>query len=338
MTIFLNVLKKLATEKLEDIFRACKAKSEDTYYNNTFNNRALSLTQSKKVKHLQDQISQFQGTGNDKADYQEIIDMILKENFEIQRARDEANEVRDQGDTVKSLTALVSSTNAFYNRLFEIEFPLLNKVDEATPEGCIYYHAVYYFGEEYFTPASNDAKIREQKEAKVIERLDMLSSLIKAIDPNAKNKLEQQIKASYQVLAILASDNLTIIGGNKKGVALPFSFYGVQATLPSQWFNPKAGRFESQFGEAKLKIEGIETLNKNKTSARISEDKSASSNRNRDESTSPVSPLKRSPIKMFSPSPVVTEDEAPHEEEVQDQVHEQEQEQEQEVRQESINP
>ncbi len=246
MTIFLIVLKKLIREQLKPVSNTLLVQSKSYGYN-----KQLSLDQKDIIDHLEEEVLKFEGTGDDESDTKTMVVLIESHRAKIQLARERHGKPREEGATITCISNLIFHSNGFLSKLKTFNFPLLNKLNTETPEGIIYYHAAYYFGEEIFNPlASIDLHIRAKKEEALHVRLQSLSEIIKP-----SHTLDERKERAMRHLMDLASDNKASIKPAKSSVAVPgVSFWGIQATAPTEWFAPSLGRFDEQFSQAARKI------------------------------------------------------------------------------------
>jgi hypothetical protein len=247
-TIFSLVLKKLIKEQLSPLSLGLARKAKSYGYNTD-----LSTDQKEVIDKLEGDILLFEASGHDDVDAAKIGDLVDKAREKIQSVREKYKEARDEGETITCLNNLKLHTNDFHKKLSSFKFGLLDKEYTETPENIIYFHAVYYFGEEIFVPKSGiDVEIRSQKEKKLEIRLKSLSELIKPT-----HTLDEQKERSIQVLEDLASDNKLAIKKEEGStpVAVPgLSFWGFQITAPTEWFAASEGRMGVQFNLAARRI------------------------------------------------------------------------------------
>ncbi|PWY56565.1 hypothetical protein DGG96_05420 [Legionella qingyii] len=259
MTIFLMVLKKLIKEQLSPLSASLDSKSK-TYGHN----KILSKEQKDLIDELSDKVVQYLSSGTDEENVKEITQLITDYRSSVQIKRESHGEPKDKGETIGCLNDLVFHISGFHDKLKAFkesgpyDFNLIDKEFKNNPEHIVYYHAVYYFGEEIFCPKSGiDVKLRAEKEKKLGDRLQSLFELIKP-----SHNLEEQKKRTLQVLGDLAEDNKRTLKKDKSSYTLPyFSFYGVALTLPTDWFSPSEGRLGEQLNLAIRKINEI-TLEK----------------------------------------------------------------------------
>lgn len=251
MTIFLNVLTKLISEKLSPLLNGLTGKSKGLGHNHN-----LSKEQYEIILALFSKIVPFKGTGNDAVDYVAVTTLIEAAREEIQAVREKHRVGRDDGETIGCINLLLSSTKLFYSKLNKLNFKLLNKVYTETPENIIYFHAAYYFGEDIFTPiGSIDLDIRDHKEDAVVKRLESLPKLIKPT-----STMEEQIDWSLRVLSDLATDNKAAIKPSKKKTAIPIpgiTFFGISLTAPMNMLSASEGRMGDQIKAAVIQIEKL---------------------------------------------------------------------------------
>lgn len=253
MSIFLIVLKRLIKDKLGPLAASLDSKSKSYGYNNE-----LSKDQKTLIDDLADLIVRFDGTDDDTADSAAIIKMLDSTREKVQVLRKHHGEPTDKGETILCLNNLKNHTGDFFKKIAEAEIDLLlDKPYTMNPVNIVYYHAAYYLGDDIFSPIiGSDVKIREKKEAAVWNRLSILSKLVDSVET-----LEGQKKHALQVLGDLSSDNRKIVLGDGTGYAIPgFSFWGIQATAPAEWFAAGEGRFNEEFKQAVRTIETMTEL------------------------------------------------------------------------------
>ncbi len=273
MTIFLMVLKQLIKEQLNktEAVLAYQATMPSIY------DQLLSLQKKSILDELEKQIIvEFKATGDDETDSKAIGKLIEVSRVLIQDAQEEHGKPRDSGDTLVMMSNLIFHTNAFYTKLdafnkqgklekiekvesqlqgkqAPVKLRLINYPYSKTPEHVIYYHAIFYFGEEIFKPCSGDLEIRKRKEDAVFERIQSLSERIKP-----EFGLSDRKERAMSALKDLSADNNHIITPkNTSAFGLPFlsvgGFFSVK--VPTKLFNPSEGRFGQQFSLAENTIE-----------------------------------------------------------------------------------
>ncbi|MCL9682979.1 hypothetical protein [Legionella maioricensis] len=274
MTIFLMVLKQLIKEQLN--------KAEATLgYQATLPliyEQLLSLQKKSILDELEKKIIvEFKATGDDETDSKAIGRLIEASRVLIQDAQEEHGKPRDSGDTLIMMSNLIFHTNAFYAQIdafnkqekpekidnkaesqiqgkqAPVKLRLINYPYSQTPENVIYYHALFYLGQEVFQPESSDLKVRKKKEDAVFERIQSLSERIKP-----EFGLSDRRERAMSALKDLSADNNHIITPkNTSSFGLPFlsvgGFFSVK--VPTKLFNPSEGRFGQQFSLAENKIE-----------------------------------------------------------------------------------
>lgn len=251
MTIFLKVLLKLISEQLGELSK--NLKSQTSYTSSYVYNSQLALEQKDKVDILDEKICNFIGANDDQKDMESVVKLLETYREEVRKLREKHKQPGEQGKTIETLNNLVFRTKNFYEKLKLFDFNLLNKTyDDKTPDGVVYYHATYYFGEEVFNPLKAiDHEIRKRKEESLKNRLIRLSELIKP-----EYDCLARAERTLEVLQDLASDNKKAIKKEEgKGFAIPgLSFWGLNLTAPSEWFSASEGRLGAQLTLAVSKI------------------------------------------------------------------------------------
>jgi hypothetical protein len=253
MTIFLMVLTKLIKKQLNHTVTELTGQAE---YPSVYN-QLLSLQKKNILEILESKISKVESSGNDENDANAIVKLLEAHRVQIQEKQEEHGKSRDTGETLTTISNLMFHTNSFYTKLAGFvtkkevtdKLSLINKTYTNNPEDVIYYHSVYYVGEEVFNPSSSkDVAIRNAKEEAICDRIQSLSERIKP----EFSLLERRSRA-LDILKDLATDNQNIINPKKSsGFSLPFFSLGgvVSLKVPKDWFNPSEGRFGQQFSIA----------------------------------------------------------------------------------------
>lgn len=258
MTIFLKVLIKLIRNHLGELSRNLQSQTA-SYTSSYIYNSDLSMQQKEKVDTLEEKIGAITGTNDDAKDMEYIVKLLETYRVEVKKVREKHGEQGEEGHTIKTLNNMVFRTKGFYGKLKSFEFNLLNKeYNDVTPDGVVYYHAAYYFGEEVFNPSKTiDPDIRKKKEDKLKNRLVILSELIKP-----EYDCLARADRTLGVLQDLASDNKQVIKkDDNKGIALPgLSFWGFSISTPSEWFSASEGRLGAQLNLAISKINELKEL------------------------------------------------------------------------------
>jgi hypothetical protein len=257
MTIFLMVLQKLIKEQLNPRSTDLDEKSKPKAYSYRWYNHELSRELKTLIDDLSDNIVKFTSDEDDKSSVNYITTLIKDTRENVGKKREEHGEPKDKGETMECLNKLSFDVEGLYKKLIEFKkigsltFDLLDMKYTNNPLFLIYYHAVYYFGEEIFHPKSNlDVKLRAEKEVRLGKRLQSLSELIKP-----EQTLDEQKERALQVLADLANDNKQVIKKDKSYYKLPgLTLYGVGLSIPTDWFSPSEGRLGEQFNLAVRKI------------------------------------------------------------------------------------
>ena len=246
MTIFLMVLKKLIKEQLSPLSTNLASQAKSYGYK-----KDLSLDQKDIIDKLEESILLFKGSkADDEGDVKKIHELIVAAHKKIQAARELHQEPKDSGSTIDCITKLMLRPAEFCDKLAEFKkIQFLNMEYSETPHNIIYFHAAYYLGDNVFNPLEGiDVQIRTKKEEKLQLRLEALSAIIKPTDTLAEQKLRCK-----QMVDDLASDNKLVIkkDDGAKNISLPgFSFWGVQMTVPKEWFGAGEGRMAQQFSLA----------------------------------------------------------------------------------------
>ncbi|KTD49283.1 hypothetical protein [Legionella quateirensis] len=257
MTIFLKVLIKLIKEQLNSISSTLEYQSNHP----SIYNQALSLEKKYIIDGLETKIVSFVGTGDDEADSKTITKLIEDFRVQIQNKQEAHDKPRDEGETLKMMSDLIFHTNAFFAKLDKYNKPegsesassgklrLINHRFYNTPEDIIYFTAAGYLGEEIFKPSNNiDLKIRTDKEAAVLSRIQSLSERIRP-----EYGLSERRKRAEEALKDLSMDNLSIITPkSSSSFGIPFLSLGgiFSVKVPTTLFNPSEGRFGKLFNLA----------------------------------------------------------------------------------------
>lgn len=254
-SIFIMSLKKLIKEQLSPLSASEKRKSESMAHD-----KVLSLQQQTIIDQLSDDIVRFSVVADDKACTELIVELINNARKKVQPARESHKKLKDDGDTIKCLTQLALHATDLYRKLADLKiekpdlysFNLLDTPYRHNPLHVIHSLAVYYIGEEIFSPNTNiDVTMRTTKETKLAERIRALSERILPGHP-----LESQKERALEMLVDLAGDNAQIIKQDSSllaTMASKLTFWGIGVSLHTAG----EGRLGRLIAVARLAIDGM---------------------------------------------------------------------------------
>lgn len=262
MTIFLKVLIELIKDQLNP--RSVKLADQSKSYGY---NHKLSIAQKEIIDALSTTLSRYNGTVDDQKNTKEVEEHIQNALKKVQHAREAHKEKKDRGETIECLNKIRNNTSSLYDKLVAFAtkdkkaendptFNLLNRTYYETPENVVYFHAIFYFGQEIFEAALGlNQDIRTLKEKSLARRLVILSELIKP-----EFNLNDRKTRALQVLLDLNTDNQQAIKTNAPSIPIPvpgLKFFGTELTAPNELLYAGDGRIKKLIDVMEEKINAM---------------------------------------------------------------------------------
>ncbi|TAL61855.1 MAG: hypothetical protein EPN84_07285 [Legionella sp.] len=275
MTIFLMVVKELIRRKIDKRMDGLKA--QITGWTAPANNTELSQLQLNILTGIQSELNRVGETNDDSKNIDEIIDKLKETRTAVEAARVSKN-YKEQGETIDCLNELLIAVPKFLDKMRKFMhertkqgeiipntdkgFTLLNRGFNLTPANVLYYHMLYFLGDDIFFPEDGNGAIRQAKEGLLRDKLKRLNTLV-----TADASLDNQNKEVLEVIDIMQTGNSRLVDKKpKRGIFgyIP-DVYGINVvSTVAKLVSASEGRLLEQLKNTKKNLSYINPINFNR--------------------------------------------------------------------------